>query len=165
MIWHPRIRPLRCIINQPGPDWIEQNIIPFLLGIFVIAQAMVEEIALPGDSMAASQRVFPKSGDLSHGFFGRKVDDQMKVVRHEYGEFAVPMMLVVVDADRIEHDCAEIGMTKMVVAAWFRAKGDEIIGVRVDPMRGIVVEVLAGCHNVPSTAARDSGGYLLNGTY
>jgi hypothetical protein len=74
-----------------------EDVVGFALDVFVVAEAMIEKVALPGDGMAFGEGAFPEADDFGEDLVGWEADEQVDVIGHE-GEVAMPVVKFVVDA-------------------------------------------------------------------
>jgi hypothetical protein len=80
-------------------DGVLQDVGPFFFEAFVVAESVLEEVALPAEAGLLGGVAFP--GGEAFGDFGfvGEVDEEMEVVRHDEGEVDVPVAAVVVVAE------------------------------------------------------------------
>ena len=100
----------------------------------MIAETMIEEIPLPGNTVLACEKFFPIFNRLLHARFLRKCDDGMQMIWHEEGDAAMPDEPVMIMRDRGEKDIANARAAKLVFAARFAVDGDEKEGSIWNPL-------------------------------
>ena len=82
----------------------------------MIAQAVVEEIALPIDTMFSSDELFPVLDGCYHSRFTWECHDRVQMIRHKQAQAAMPDESLVVEAHRGEHGIASVCAAQLVFA-------------------------------------------------
>ena len=100
----------------------------------MIAETVIEEIALPGDADVAREILFPIFNRLLHPRLLRKRDDAMQMIGHEQGNAAMPDEPVVIVCERMEHAIPNARSAKLVFPARFAVDGDEKEGTIWNPL-------------------------------
>src|SRR5947207_13062316 len=108
--------PIIHSLAQSFPNRIHQDVARFLFQFVMVAQAMIEKIALPIDAMLSSNELFPVRDGSCHSWFARECHDRVKMVRHKQAETAVPDESLVIKSDSGEHSLADVCATQLVFA-------------------------------------------------
>src|SRR6266496_570699 len=86
--WRPVIRtinphPILGSLAQSFANRIHQYVASFLLQFMMVAQAVIEEIALPIHAMLSGDELFPVLDGVFHSRFARERNDRMQMIRHK----------------------------------------------------------------------------------
>jgi hypothetical protein len=121
-------------------DGVVEDVGPFFFEAFVVAEAVLEEVALPAETGLLGGVAFP--GGEAFGDFGfvGEADEEVEVVRHDEGEVDVPEGAVVVVAEGGEEDFGDAGAGEGSGGAIGGAEGEEEDGAGLDPWRDVVGE-------------------------
>ncbi len=74
----------------------------------MVAQAMIEEIALPIHAMFSGHILLPVLNRCCHSGFVREGEDGVQMIRHEQAQPAVPRELFVIVSNRCQHSIADV---------------------------------------------------------
>src|SRR5215467_6663685 len=75
--------PILEFLAQASANRVHANVAGFLFQLMVIAQAVIEKIALPIHTMFSSDELFPVLHDRLHSRFTRERKNGMQMIRHE----------------------------------------------------------------------------------
>lgn len=81
----------------------------------MIAQRLVEEIALPIHAMFSSDELFPILDGRCHSRFTWKRDDCVQMIRHKQTQAAMPDEFLVIEFDGGEHGIASVCAAQLVL--------------------------------------------------
>ncbi|MFC5050537.1 hypothetical protein ACFPK9_07925 [Rubritalea spongiae] len=78
---------------------IIDDVVPFLIKVFLVADAVVEEIALPLDITLFGDVAFPRFHERGHSgtFVPTEADEHVEVVWHDHDEEGVASLLFAVE--------------------------------------------------------------------
>ena len=142
---------------------IMENIISFILNIFLSTEAMLKEIALPCNSVFSRHGPLPHADGFGEDAVRRKRNQEVDVVGHKQREVAVPELFFVIEANCVQDARAAIRMAEVILTAGQGADRYKIVGVGSDPMRRLMIEVFAGRHvNQFVVTADDLVGGILS---
>src|SRR5438045_8627910 len=82
----------------------------------MVAQAVIEKIALPIDAMLSGDKLLPVHDRCCHSRFPRERDDSMQMIRHKQAQAAMPEESLVIKPHGGEHSIAN-GRTRHSVRA------------------------------------------------
>jgi hypothetical protein len=74
----------------------------------MVAQPMIEKIALPIHAMFSGDKLLPVPDRRLHARFVRKRDDRVQMIRHKQAEAAMPDESLVIEFHRSEHGIAVV---------------------------------------------------------
>jgi hypothetical protein len=126
--------PIIHSLAQSFPNRIHQDVASFLFQFVMIAQAVIEEIALPIHAMFSSNELFPVLDGRCPSWFARKCHDRVQMVWHKQAETAVPDESLVIESHSGEHSLAEIRATQLVFAWRHAVDGDKEPTTLGDPL-------------------------------
>jgi hypothetical protein len=108
-------------LAQSFANRIHQDVAGFLFEFVMIAQPVVEEIALPIHAMFSSDEFFLILDGRCHSRFTWKRDDCVQMIRHKQTQAAMPDEFLVIEFDGGEHGVAN-GMARHSVRAGRQAQ-------------------------------------------
>ncbi len=82
LLWHPPIRPIFGVLDQPSANRILKNIFGLVIKIFLISQTMIEEVLLPNNFMVNRLPPLPIAYDFGKRRDIRKTQEEMRMVSH-----------------------------------------------------------------------------------
>ena len=91
----------------------------------MVAQAVVEEIALPVHAVFSGDELLPVPDGRCDSRLARERDDRVQMIGHKQAQPAMPDESLVIEFDRSEHGVANAGATQLVFARWHAVDGDE----------------------------------------
>ncbi len=77
----------------------------------MIAQAVIEEIALPIHAMISGDKLLPVFDGRLHSRFARERNNRMQMIRHKKAQAAMPDESLMVELHRGEHGIASVCAT------------------------------------------------------
>lgn len=83
-------------------DGIVPDVVVFPIGFRIVAQAVIEKIALPVDYVVFGVESLPVADDAGHRCISREGEDGVQVVGHEEEQGGVPAVVLVVVDDSVE---------------------------------------------------------------
>src|SRR6266487_5151965 len=125
VVWTINPQPILWALAQSFANRIHQDVAGFLLQLVMIAQPVVEEIALPIHAMFSSDELFPVLDARCHAWFARKRDDRMQMIRHKQAQAAMPDESLVIEFHGGEHGIASVRATQLVFARRHAVDGDK----------------------------------------
>jgi len=91
----------------------------------MVAQAMIEEIALPIDTMFSSDELFPVLDGCCHSWFAGECHYRVQMIRHKQTQAAMPDESLVIKFHGLEHGVASLYAAQLVFAWWHAIDGDK----------------------------------------
>ena len=82
----------------------------------MIAQPMIEKIALPIHPMFSSNELFPVLDGRCHSWFTPERNNRVHMIRHKQTQAAMPDESLVIEFDRCEHGIANVCAAQLVFA-------------------------------------------------
>ena len=125
IFWVINPRPIFCAFAQTFAHGIHQHVTHLLSFFVMIVQTMIEEVALPGNSLCASEVSLPVCHRRPDSRLTRKRDDGVEMVGHEKSNATMPHATLVIIGERPEHRIAHPCATKMIHATRLAVDGDE----------------------------------------
>jgi hypothetical protein len=104
------------LLAQSFADRIHQDVAGFLFQFVMVAQAMIEEIALPINAVFSCNELFPVLDGCCHSRFTWECHDCVQMIRHKQAQAGVPDESLVIESDRGEHGIASVCTTQLVFA-------------------------------------------------
>ncbi len=108
-----------------------------------VAQAVIEEVALPRDASRTGEEFLPVRNDGFQTGFGWKGDEGMQMIRHEQQQLAMPDKVLMIPGARGKYGLAYFRATKMVLVAGFAIDGDEEQTAFRDPLWDLMWQAVA----------------------
>jgi len=90
----------------------------------MVAQTMIEEIALPIHAMFRGHKLLPVLNHRCHSRLAWKGNDGVQMVRHEQAHTAMPHELLVIVLYRCQHSIAYLGAAQLVLTSRHTVNGD-----------------------------------------
>ena len=143
VVWVIDPLPVFRPIAQPFAHWIDQYVTLFLRFLMMIAQAVVEEIALPRDTLCACQKFLPVRDDGFQTGFERKSDEGVQMIRHEQQQPAIPDQALMIPGCCGKYGVTDVRAAKMVLVARLAIDGDEEKAAFRNPLRDLVWQAFA----------------------
>src|SRR5947207_12696659 len=103
IVWTIYPQPLLGSLAQSFANRIHQDVAGFLFEFVMIAQAVIEEIALPIHRMFPSDELLPILDGRCHSRFTRERDDCVQMIRHKQTQAAMPDESLVIEFHGGEH--------------------------------------------------------------
>ena len=104
----------------------------------MVAQAVIEKIALPIHAMLSGDELFPVLESPFHSRFARERNDRMQMIRHQQAQPAMPDESLVVEFHRGEHGIGSVCATQLVFARRQAVNGDKEPTALGYPLRNCV---------------------------
>ena len=117
--------PVLNSLAQSFSNRIHQNVARFLVQFVVIAQAVIEKIALPIHAMLSGDELFPVLHRRFHSRFTRERNDRMHMIWHKQAQSAMPDESLVVEFHGGEHSIANVCAAQLVFASPHAVNRDE----------------------------------------
>jgi hypothetical protein len=108
--------PLPRSVAQSFANRIHQDVAGFLFQFIVIAQAVIEKVALAIYAMLSGDELFPVLHRRFHSRFARKRNDRMQMIWRKQAETAVPDESLVIESHSGEHTLADARATQFTPA-------------------------------------------------
>jgi len=143
IVWTINPHPIFRLLAQSFPDRIHQDVAGFLFQFVMVAQAMIEEIALPIDTMFSSDELFPVLDGCCHSRFTWECHDRVQMIRHKQAQAAMPNESLVIKFHGLEHGVASLYAAQLVFAWWHAIDGDKEPTALGDPLRNCVRQLFA----------------------
>src|SRR5947208_16798002 len=89
IVWTIYPQPLLGSLAQSFANRIHQDVAGFLVQFVMIAQPVVEEIALPIHAIFSSNEFFPVLDGCCHSRLAWERDDSMQMIRHKQAQAAM----------------------------------------------------------------------------
>jgi hypothetical protein len=136
-------RPILRSLAQRFADRIHQDITGLLFQFVMVAQAVIEEIALPVHAMMSSDELLPVLDSRLHSRFTRERNNRMQMIRHEQAQAAMPEQFFMVKFHRGKHRGASVLTAQLVFARQYAADGDKEPTAVIDPLWNGVRQLFA----------------------
>ncbi len=122
------VGPLACVGDQLGSHGILADVEALGVEVFIIAQAVIEEVALPLNFRPMAGEVFPSGNHFWQRFVRWKTGQEMEVVGHREKQPQVPAShLVIVQGGRLQDFPCRRG-AELILSLGLGAEGDEVNG-------------------------------------
>jgi hypothetical protein len=109
----------------------------------MVAQAMIEEVALPIHAVFSGYIFLPVFDHRGHSRLARQGQDGVQVIRHKQTKAAMPEELLVIVFHRCQHAIADVGAAQLVFTPGHTIDGDEKPTTLGDQLRNCVRQLLA----------------------
>ena len=109
----------------------------------MVAQPVIEKIALPIDTMFSSNELFPVLDGCCHSRFTRECHNRVQMIRHKQAQAAMPDESLVVKLHRGEHGIASVCTTQLVFARRHAVDCDKEPTALGYPLRNCVRQLFA----------------------
>ena len=109
----------------------------------MVAEAVIEKIALPIHAMFSSDELFPVLDGVFHSPFPRERNDRMQMIRHKQAQPAMPDESLMVEFHGRQHGIASVCATQLVFSRWHTVDGYKEPTALAHPLRNCVREFLA----------------------
>ena len=119
--WRPVIRminprPILRSFAQSFANRIHQDVAGLLLQFMMVAQAVVEKIALPIHAMFSGDELLPIPDGRLHPRFAWERNNRVQMIRHKQTKAAMPEESLVVKFHGVEHGIASVCAAELVLA-------------------------------------------------
>ena len=111
VVWAINPHPILGSLAQSFANRIHQDVASFLFEFVMIAQPVIEKIALPIHAMFSSDELFPVLERCRHSRFAWERHDSMQMIRHQDAQAAMPDESLVIEFDGGEHGIASVCTT------------------------------------------------------
>jgi len=143
------MRPLFGSLDEPGPHGILENVAKLRTERFLATQPMLEEIGLPDHSEIRSSPVFPVPDGFCQRSIWRESEQTMAVIGHHEENVRIPIVLLVIEFDRLKNSPWCFTRNQLVDASLLAADRQEPnLLCWIDPIRNVVRQQLASSHRV-----------------
>ena len=139
--------PIFRLLAQSFADRIYKDVAGFLFEFVMIAQPVVEEIALPIDTMFSGDELFPIRDGYCHSRFARERHDRVQMIRHKQAQAVMPDESLVVEPHRGEHGIANVCAAQLVFARRHAVNRDKEPAPRRLPIAELREEAFCGSAN------------------
>jgi hypothetical protein len=117
--------PILGSVAQSFSNRIPQDVVGFLIQFVMIAQAVIEKIALPIHTMFSSDELLPILHRRFHSWFTRKRNDRVRMIWHKQAQPTMPDESLVVEFHGGEHGIASVCAAQLVFTSWNTVDRDE----------------------------------------
>ena len=109
----------------------------------MVAQTMIEEVALPIDTVFSSYILLPVLNHCRHSRLAGECEDGVQVVRHEQAKPAMPRELLVIISYRRQDRIADIRAAQLILVVGHTIDRDEKPTAFSDPLWNCVRQLFA----------------------
>jgi hypothetical protein len=109
----------------------------------MVAQAVIEKIALPIDAMLSGDKLLLVLDRCCHSRFPRERDDSMQMIRHKQAQAAMPDESLVIEFEGGEHGIASVCAAQLVFTRRHAVDGDKEPAALGHPLWNRVRQLLA----------------------
>ena len=109
----------------------------------MVAQAVVEEIALPTHAVFCGNELLPVLDDCCHSRFARERNHRMQMIRHKQTQAAMPDESLVIEFHGSEHSIAGVRTAQLVFARRDAIDGNKEPTALGYPLRNCVRQLFA----------------------
>jgi hypothetical protein len=91
----------------------------------MVAQPVIEKIALPIHTVFSSDKLLPVPDRRLHSAFALKRNNRVQMIRHKHAHTAMPDESLMIKFHRGQHDIASVCVTQLVLARRDAVNGDK----------------------------------------
>ena len=107
-------RPILRSLAQLFANRIHEDITGLLFQFVMVAQAVIEKIALPVHAMMSSDELLPVLDSRLHSRFARERNNRMEMIRHKQAQVAMPDQFFMVEFHSGKHGGARVQAAQLV---------------------------------------------------
>jgi hypothetical protein len=97
-------------------DGIHQDVAGFLFQFVMVAQAVIEKIALPIHAMVSGDELLPVLNGRFHSRFARERNNGVQMIGHKQAQAAMPNEFLVLKFHSGEHGIASVCAAQLILA-------------------------------------------------
>jgi hypothetical protein len=145
-VWTIYPHPILGSLAQCFANRIHQDVAGFLFEFVMVAQAMIEKIALPIHAMFSSDELLPILDGRCHSRLAWECDDCVQMVWHKQTQAAMPDESLVIEFDGGQHGIAGVCTTQLVFVRRHAVDRDKELAAVGYPLRNCVRQLFADKH-------------------
>jgi hypothetical protein len=114
--WTINPHPILCAFTQTFANRIHQDVAHFFFEFVMVAQAVIEKIALLVHAIMSSDELLPVLDSRLHSRFARERNNRMEMIRHKQAQAAMSDQFLMVEFHSGEHGGASVRAAQLVFA-------------------------------------------------
>src|SRR5207248_9365042 len=126
VVWTIYPQPILGSLAKSFPNRIHQDVAGFLCQFVMIAQAVIEKIALPIHAMFSGDELLPILDGRCHSRLTRERDDSVQMIRHKQAQTAMPDEFLVIEFHGGEHGVANGRARHAACSPWRVRAGSQV---------------------------------------
>ena len=125
VVWAINPHPILGSLAQSFANRIHQDVASFLFEFVMIAQPVIEKIALLIHAMFSSDGLLPILDGRCHSRFTRERNNRVDMIRHKQAQAAMPDESLVIEFDGGKHGIANVCAAQLVFTRWHAVNRDK----------------------------------------